>query len=317
MKIEMNILINQLQMFFVLLLVGYFSVKFGLLTKELHEKLSTIIMRLIIPALLIFTMARSVDSDSMRLIIPIIGSGFLLVALLIIIGYIISKILMLKGDKAKVHIAVSTFGSLGFFGIPLATAILGPIGTMAFGIFSIVDNITIWTIGLFLSSGSNRNKSHDFKSSLIIVSKKLLNPCTVAVFIGLIILAFRISINKTIMGAIATIGNCASPLALIYIGGSIAYINIKEIYKHWPIFFIIITKMIIVPIFVYFILDKINANEVVKLSMTLIAALPSSSMFSLMAKENGNDAVEYAIYAAIITVCMSIFTIPLVVSVIS
>lgn len=317
MKIDMNILIEQLQNFFILILIGFFSVKFGLLTKELHEKLSTIIMRLIIPALLISTMGNSVASDSINLILPILIYGFMLVGFLALIGYVISKLLNLKGDKAKVHIAVSTFGSLGFFGIPLVTELLGPIGTMAFGIFSIVDNITIWTLGLILSSGGSTDKTHDFKSNLMLVGKKMMNPCTVSVFLGVMLLIFRIPINKTVMSAITTIGRCASPLALIYIGGSIASVNIKGIYKYWPIFFIIISKMIIVPLLVYFILDKANVTDLIKLSMTLIASLPSSSMFSIMAKENGSEAVEYAIYAAIITVCISIFTIPFVVRIIS
>ena len=317
MKIDMSILIEQLQNFFIFILIGFLSVKFGLLTKELHEKLSTIIMRLIIPALLISTMGNSVGSDSIKLILPILVCGFLLVGFLMFIGYAISKLLKLKGDKAKVHIAVSTFGSLGFFGIPLVTELLGPIGTMAFGIFSIVDNITIWTLGLMLSSGGSTGKINDSKSNLILVGKKLMNPCTVSVFLGIMLLVFRIPINKTVLRSITTIGSCASPLALIYVGGSIAYVNIKGFYRYWSIAFIIISKMILVPILVYFIFDRVNANDIIKLSMTLIASLPSSSMFSLMAKENGSEYVEYAIYAAIITVCMSIFTIPFVVNIIS
>ncbi|MCI7263449.1 MAG: hypothetical protein MR562_09670 [Clostridiaceae bacterium] len=46
--------------------------------------------------------------------------------------------------------------------------------------------------------------------------------------------------------------------------------------------------------------------------MTIIAGLPSSSMFAIMCKENGNSEVDYTARTAIITVFCSLITFPAV-----
>lgn len=310
MKIDMQVLITQLETFLILIGFGFFACKSRLLTQELHDKLNTIIMRVIIPALLISNMVSGSGDENIKLFLPMIAGGALVFLLLYLMGTGTATAMGLKGDKRSVQVAVTTFGSTGFFGIPLAMAVMGSTGGAAFGIFSIVDNIVVWTLGLALSRG--KGDSDGDKMSWRLKAKKIIQPATVSVFIGLILLLFRAPSDLLVIQCLGKIGNCSSPLAMICIGASIARCDFRKLYQGWPCLSVILIKMILAPMLVYYAAVRLNVYQPAVICLTLLAALPSSSMFSLMCKDNGNEAADYAAQAAIITVFASMGTLPLV-----
>lgn len=64
MVIDMQILISRLCVFVTLIGIGFLTFRAGLMTAELHDKLNTIIMRVLLPALLISTMAEGADGEN-------------------------------------------------------------------------------------------------------------------------------------------------------------------------------------------------------------------------------------------------------------
>lgn len=309
MQIDMQVLIRQLETFLVLILFGFLANKIHLLTDELHDKLNSILMRVVIPALLISTMAGGSGEENFRLLLPMLAGGVLLFGFLAAAGLLSAKLMGFLGDKRDVQIAVMSFSSLGFFGIPLVSALLGGTGTAAFGIFSIVDNLTVWTIGLVLSRGeSGKGSGMSFRQSF----QKFIQPATIAVFIGLLLMVLRVPSDNLLMQSLSGIGNCSNPLAMLCIGASIARSDLRRLYLGWPSLSVVLVKMILSPLLVYRVAIWLGVYPPAAVSLTLIACLPSSSMFSLMCRDNGNTEVDYATQAAIITVFCSLFTIPLV-----
>ncbi|MGI5966838.1 MULTISPECIES: AEC family transporter [Anaerotruncus] len=309
MQIDMQILTARLYGFLILIAFGFFAKKCGLLTDELHDRLNTIIMRLILPALLIDTMTRSAGPENIRLFLPMTAGGFCTFLLLLGAGWISAVLMRFKGDLRKAQMALMSFGSLGFFGIPLVKAVWGPAGAAAFGIYSIVDNIACWTIGLALSRGQT-----DDNGPLTMRDRlgKILQPASVGVFIGLLFMLLRVPTDNLVMEALGQIGSCSSPLAMICIGASIARIDLRKLYRGWPSVAVVVIKMILAPLLVHHVAGWLGIYEPARIFLTLITALPSSSMFALMCRDYGNTQVDYASQAAIITVFCSAFTLPLV-----
>lgn len=309
MEIDIGVLIYQLKLFFLMILAGWGAYSAGLLTEELHDRLNTIIMRLIIPALLVSNMALGGGDENRRLILPMLVGGFAIFGILIASGAILSMAMGQKGDLKKVQIGITAFGSTGFFGIPLAAQVLGPVGTAAFGIYSIVDNLMVWTLGLALSSGKEEEREAVPASVSL---RRMVQPATIAVFIGLILFVADVPKDMMVLTVLEKIGSCSNPLAMICIGASIARSDIRRIYRGWPSVTVVAVKMVICPVIVYSACRYLHVYEPAGICLTFIAAIPASSMFSIMCKENGNMQADYASRASIITVLSSIFTFPLV-----
>lgn len=307
---DIGILAYQLKMFFLMILTGWGAYASGLLTDELHDRLNTIIMRLIIPALLISNMALGGGKDNRRLVIPMIAGGVCIFGILIACGWVISVILRQKGDLQKVQIGITAFGSTGFFGIPLAAEVLGPVGTAAFGIYSIVDNLMVWTLGLALSAGGQAARE---RMSLAARLRRLIQPASIAVLIGLVLFYLDLPGYMLSLKVLEKIGACANPLAMICIGASIARSDVRRIYKGWRALTVVAVKMLACPVIIFTVCRSLGVYAPARVCLTFIAAIPTSSMFSIMCRENGNTEADYAARASIITVLSSILTLPLVV----
>lgn len=313
MTIDMQTLESQMISFLLLLGAGFLFFKLRLVTKAMLDHLSKLLMTVVLPIMITTTLPGAAGDDTADMFVPMVLGGFCLFGLLALGGLIGSFILRLRGDQRRIHIGESMFGNLGFFGIPLASELFGAPGTLALSLYAIADNVLLWTVGVFLSShsGSKDAKVHiSLRQSL----RKLVNPATIAVAIGLILLVLRVPADNIVLKSLSMIGSCAKPLALFYIGATIAGMNLKDMLPFWPAFGIVAIKMIATPLVLHYVLTTVFSGLPIMAvqCMTLIACLPSMATLPIMAKENGSQAHEYAAGAVIITTVCSVFTIPLV-----
>ena len=309
MQIDQQILNTQLQRFVVMVLLGFFARKIGLMNDELHDKLTTIIMRLIVPAQLVSAVARSNSGESIRLILPMTVGGLAVFCLLFAFGRLSGLALGFRGDKLRVHTGATFVGSIGFFGIPLATSLLGGLGTAAFGLFSIVDNLYVWTIGLQMSYGvAGESGKMDLRRGL----RQMMKPGTLAIFVGWGFLLLRVPADNVLLTSLATIGDCAGPLAMLCIGITIARSDWRILPRSWAAVVIVALRMVAAPIIVYRVCMLLNVYQPAAVCLSLTAGMPSSSAFALMCKDHGSTAADYAAGAAILTVFASVLTLPLV-----
>lgn len=309
MQIDNQILTVQLERFLTMILLGFFARKCGLLNDALHDKLNTTIMRVIVPALLISNMGRASGADSLQLLLPMLLGGTVIFVFLLCLGWVSGWLLGFRGDTLKVQTGATFMGSVGFFGLPLVSSLLPGLGATAFGIYSIVDNVTVWTVGLAMSRGEQTGGS---RSTLRQALGHLLQPATIAVFLGLLLLLFKVPQDNVLFASLSSIGDCSNPLAMLCIGASIARSDLRALVRSWPAFSIVLLRMIAAPLLIYRVCTLLGVYEPATICLTMVGAIPSSSMFALMCKDNGNTAAEYASGIAVITVLCSVVTIPLV-----
>lgn len=306
----MQLLVTRLFVFITLIGIGFLVYRIGLLTAELHDKLNTIIMRVLLPALLISTMAEGAGEENGRLLLQMTVGGAAVFCILLAAGVLSAIVMRAKGDRRKAQIALMSFGSLGFFGIPLVNSLMGSRGTLAMAMYSVLDNILVWTIGLYLSGSSEAESGRGL--TIREKAKRIIQPATVSVGIGLLLMFLHVPSNNVVMDSIKQIGSCCSPLAMLCIGCNIARSDLKNMYKGWPCISIVLVKMLLVPIGMFYLLGYVPVDPAARVCLTIIAGLPSSSMFALMCKENGNSEIDYASRTAIITVFCSMITFPII-----
>ncbi len=113
---------------------------------------------------------------------------------------------------------------------------------------------------------------------------KIVQPATVAVFIGLLLMVLRVPSDNLLMQSLSEVGSCSNPLAMLCIGASIARSDLRRLYLGWPSLSVVLVKMILSPMLVYCLAAWLHVYPPAAVSLTLIACLPSSSMFSLMCR---------------------------------
>lgn len=301
---QMRIIINQMIVFSVLLGIGAVAAKAKVLTASVLDSVAKVVVNITLPALIITLIPASCGREVLVKAIPFLICSFLLILFLFSLGRFSAKIGGLSGNTADVHTAESTFGNVGFMGIPLILALFGGKGMLFISIFSVADHSLLWTLGSFLTSNS---KSQDFKAGL----KRIVNPTTVALMVALLLVALNIKPKGVVMDTLKGLGDTTKFISMVYLGGTLAMIDLRTTWKKRSIFLIVLSKMILAPIIVYGLLTLnggLFPREAV-MTLTLIAALPSMVTIAMLARSQGSDDV-YASECVFVTTIASILTIP-------
>ncbi len=302
---EFLIIVYQIAKFMIMIGIGVICVKCGILKEEHLPILSRLIMKVILP-IFIFTntIGGATKSDLIEdfIVLPIsIGVYMLWIG----VGMLLAKIQHIEESKYKVYQAVYIFGNVGFIGIPLITAIYADKGMVYISLFTIVDQIVLWTYGMYLTS---KEKPRASLSDL----KKMLNPPLIAIFLAIFIVLVQIPVPSIIFDALKSVGNASSPLSLIYIGASMCFCHFGDVIKKKEVYVGIAVKMMILPVIVYLILQRIvGIEQTISMTMALLTALPCMTTVPMMAKQN-NVEPEYCLSAVMIGQVASLLTLPIV-----
>ena len=118
-----------------------------------------------------------------------------------------------------------------------------------------------------------------------------------------------------IMNTIDSVGNTCYSWGLIYLGCSLGFMKLTNIFKYRSILVLVFTKLLVIPLIVYFISHHFLTN-VESMILMLISAAPSMTTSSMIAEQYHLDE-EYASTAVVTTTLFCMFIIPLLFGLIS
>ncbi len=304
-KEKMNtfeILLEQMGLFVIYLLAGVILIKTKVLSSEMLEAISRFVVKMALPILVFVNITDGVEKETLThsVLILFITAGFYF--FMLFCGFGMTKLFHLKGDRAGLYQAMSMFGNVGFMGIPIITSIFPERGMLYVSVFTIVDQLAMWTVGVKLTSPSGKGKFD---------SKKLINPATVAIALAVLFVLTGLKLPGVFQTGFQNIGATATPLAMIYLGGVFACMDIRKYVKQIELYGIIICKMLIFPVLFYLVLGFIPVSEEIRMTMSLITAMPTMSSVVMLANSSGSDG-EYSLGGVMLTTLCGIVTLPVV-----
>ena len=234
--------------FLLLVLIGFTASRIGVIKKEAMPSISGFLLKIVLPALTIsliwenqttfYTMARYG-----RMVIAQILMYFIMAAG----GILGSRICHLSGTTSNVHRGCSVGGNYGFLVIPLIMTLFGNQGGNVYiPICSVIDTTLVWTLGFTLFTNGVGQKENPWK-------KIIMNPIFISIILGLCLISFHIPVPDMIMNTIDSVGNTCYSWGLIYLGCSLGFMKLTNISKYRSILVLVFTKLLVIPLIVYFI----------------------------------------------------------------
>ena len=292
------ILMEQIELFIVYLVIGVILVRTGVLSDKGLDWIARVVMKLSLPTMIFVNVVSQVDRVALVKSLSIIGLAVTASTLLYGLGVVLTKLFHVEGDRAQIYRAMTMFGNVGFMGIPIITSIFQERGMLYVSVFTIVDQLAMWTVGVKLTSPSGKGKFDP---------KKLINPATVAIALAI----FFVKLPGVLQTGFQNIGATATPLAMIYLGGVFACMDICKYVKQMELYGIVICKMLIFPVLFYLVLSFVPVSEEIRMTMSLITAMPTMSSVVMLANSSGSDGA-YSLGGVMITTLCGIVTLPVV-----
>lgn len=298
------VILQKILVLFAMIMLGYVAYKKDMLNDNAVKKLSSIVVNIANPALIVSSVLDSSINDiSNKKILLVSVISIIMYTALILVSRIIALILPVKSESKGMYQAMMIFSNIGFMGFPLLKSIYGNKSLIYASIVVMFFNILIYTYGVYIM-----NKEEFIKKFKI---KNILNNGVIACFIMMFILVFKIQIPSILADGIISVGGMVVPASMMIIGASLATIQLKELFSDkWLVFFSII-RMILIPFIGYIIATQFIKDKMLLGIIVTMLAVPVGSLVAMLAQEYDRDAL-LASKGIALTTMLSVATIPLV-----
>lgn len=282
----------------ILILVGYFTVKKGMFTKESLGSITSFLLYIVTPCLIVssFLSAESGKLDGWTLLLAVV-----LPALSIVISIAVSYLFFRREPLGRRRVLrfSTVFCNVGFMGIPLVEGIVGSEGVLYGSFFIAVFNIFCWTYGYVMMGGGK-----------VRLKALLLNPGVIGIVIGLPLYLLDVAVPALIERPIELISALNTPLAMIVVGGYIAQVKLRAFVSDLAVYKMAVLRLVVAPLLYLALVWLLRPDETLLMSTVIQAATPVAANCVLFAVQYDSDA-ELASKSVAVSTALSVVTIPL------
>lgn len=288
---------------FLIIVAGYVFMRTRMFTEEFIRVTDRFVFKVTLPVMLMLDVA---ETD--------IGSTFsakfvlfcMIGTCVMFLGIWIPCLLFMKDrDMIGAFAMSSARGSAAVLGVAFAENIFGDAGMTAMMIMASVPLYNIFSV-IFLTLGAkNRDRSVSPKQQTLNVLKGIVtNPLIIAIFVGMIFAYFRIEIPTIPSKFLHSLGNTATPMALLVVGASFdwqkAWLKIK------PTLGAAVIKLVILPLIFMPIAISMGFNGQQLIAILTMSGSPTTVACYIMAKNMDNDEVLTSAIVMVTTLFSSV-----------
>ena len=282
----------------ILILVGYFTVKKGMFTKESLGSITSFLLYIVTPCLLVssFLSAEPGKLDGWTMLLAVV-----LPALSIVISIALSYLFFRKEPSGRRRVLRFSmiFCNVGFMGIPLVEGIVGSEGVLYGSFFIAVFNIFCWTYGYVMMGGGK-----------VRLKALLLNPGVIGLVIGLPLYLLDVPVPALFVEPVELISALNTPLAMIVVGGYIAQVKLRAFVSDLAVYKMAVLRLVVAPLLYLALVWLLRPDETLLMSTVIQAATPVAANCVLFAVQYDSDA-ELASKSVAVSTALSVVTIPL------
>lgn len=137
---------------FIIVVLGYALCKLGYMGDKFDQKLSSIVIDVTCPAL-ILSSVMGTELPDRSLILPLLGVGFLTYVVLLVFGFWVPRFVSKDRDEQGMIGFALMFANVGFIGYPIVSSIFGPKAVFYASLLNMPNTFFIFTAGVMLVKG--------------------------------------------------------------------------------------------------------------------------------------------------------------------
>lgn len=260
---------------------GYIFVKTSFLRSDDTKPLAKVLLYLCQPCLSLYSFNKATYS---RELLGQMGVFFVVSAvlqlLIIAVFYFVYRKKYNEDAKYRVLTVATTFGNVGFFGVPLLEALLPqyPNAIAMSATFIVSMNIIAWTIGCFILTGDKKYFS---------VKKLFLNPPVLTLIIALPLFLTCTKLPSIVESSVSLLGKMTTPLCMIILGMRLATVRFRDLISDWRVGVTSVVKLVAMPLVGYALVYFLPLPEFIKYTLVILCCCPTASVVLSLSEING------------------------------
>lgn len=297
----MTIVVTMCKLLFAMA-VGLYLNKKEILTADVNKKLSTFIVDVSVPLLIISSMGNASGGSQGDILLMLFGGAGLYCVLPFISWLAATLIRAPKGSKG-VYQCMLMLANTAFMGYPVIQALYGDASIFYTTIFNFGYNVLFYSYASFLID-------KDAGATSKFEPRRLLSAGLVTGVLSICIYFAGIELPDIILEPASFIGGVTTPLSMLIIGSNMSSYSIKDIFGEWRVYVITFLRLLVIPLMTAFYLSLLTDNTTLICMASMTVGMPVGSMVAMAGSKYESTARISNISVVMSTLC-SMITIPL------
>jgi len=293
------IVLGQVFTLVLLMGVGFILEKLGRLDGQGTAQMSTLLMYVVTPCLIIDAFQISCDAT----LLWTLGLGALALGGCYGVYTLLCPLFFRRtapGLRDALRFSV-IYGNVGFMGLPLVRSVLGEEAAI-FAVLNIgIFNIFTWTHGIILMGGKEAFTPR----------KILLNPGVLGVLLGLPFLLTGTRLPASAGNAVEFLADLNTPLAMVVIGAQMGRADLANVLRQGSLYAAAGIKLILLPVVTALLLFPLRLDPVFTAVVVILSATPVSGSAAMFAERFSREP-ECIAQLVTLSTLLSVFTLPIV-----
>ena len=297
------LILEQMSIFFFMLMLGVIGKWLKIVTPEIRQALTKIVVNIVTPCMILSCDISSVIAEDM---------SFILYAMAVMVGVqlaqvasgILVPIIMRypKEQRGTVNLLFSCTNIL-LLGIPLVGALYGSVALVYMSIAIVFNNVMLFSYGVIVIGGGKDKVS--FKSLAV-------NPSFISSMLLIVFIFAGFDMPDLCREGLARAGAAAPVLAMIIVGSAVPEIDFKASIRDVRLMIFVVVKMFVVPAVLLLLMQTFLTSRDFEGVALVSLAGPSGVMTAVLAALYNPKMIAMAARACSVTTAIAVFSIPLV-----
>lgn len=291
MEVDIIVVFTSLIGLFLIMGVGFLSVKTKVIPASITSNLSNILLKVTLPATVFYSVV-SKEYDPTFFKDGLVSMGLCLVIYLVEAGIalVLAKYVFHVQEGGRgVWAMTCTFCNNAFIGYPIIQALLGTDALALAAMYGLTINILTYSLGIWLIATDRKEKSGEKKEKLGIRTVVLSNV-NIALILGLIFFLGRISVPNFIMVPVTHFNNMTTPLSMFTTGAIMASSTIGNMFKDKDVYCAALVRLVLFPIMIITCLKMLPlAHSLVYYMVCVTMMMPSPAVSTILCDLYGGN----------------------------
>lgn len=281
---------------------GYLLVRFRKIPASAISAFATFLVYVCTPFQILYAMQQTDFSPYMAKYMAI----SLAVALVSMGGMLAAVYLALRRRQSdvayRICVTASSLGNVGFIGLPLLQALMPEYPQMQTfaSMFFLSLNLIMWTLGSWITTRDKR---------YISLRKVFLNPASIAVMIGLVLLLTHVRLTGQAGGLVELMGRMSTPMCMIILGMRLATVPLRAIFTSRLQYVAVLLKLVVFPLAVLGLCRLLPLEPNFTRGVFILSCVPVGNMVLSFAEMLG-EGQDVAANVVLLSTILSMVSIP-------
>ncbi len=296
-------------------LVGYILDKKGWFSEDSKIMIPRLLTLITVPPYLFHNVVKNFNRDD--LIHLIYGATIPAVSLAItaVLAYIMSKFMKKPQGRAGIfQVGIFTSNTI-FIGLPVNTALFGEAAIPYVLLYFFANTTFFWTMGNYLISLDGDGPARENIISLKTIPR-IISPPFMGFLLGISLILLNIKPPRFLMDSAGFIGGITSPMAILFIGITMAGVKLKQISLDRDLLMVLFGRFILSPATIILLTWLIKIPPLMTKVFIIQSSLPMVTSAVLLASYYRADK-EYATVVVSISTLLTLVVIPVMMMIIA